>query len=369
MANSLKIKVNGLTHGVSASLDTPLLYVLHNELHLHGPRFGCGLAQCGACSVLLDGKEIRSCVTPVAAVSGKNITTLEGLPALWAAQRGTSAAAPALHPLQQAWIDVQVPHCGYCQNGMMIQAADLLATTKNPSEDQIRTAMNGHLCRCGTYPRGRDRDPEGRGRDGKGRCVMTGLMHEKEFSRKSFVKGGGALIVGFSALGALGAGRAEGATGNTPFALRGPGDFLPDLQAVDSWIAVRADNSIIVTHGETELGHGTPTGILMLVAEEMNTNMDQMIYAHPETWLNATGGGGGSGGISKRLDSDPCGGCVREAGSARPRVDEARRPRGESLGLGRCRHRRIGKREVRRPARREAVQLHDVDRDQLGDPG
>ena len=79
MANSLKIKVNGLTHGVSASLDTPLLYVLHNELHLHGPRFGCGLAQCGACSVLLDGKEIRSCVTPVAAVSGKSITTLEGL--------------------------------------------------------------------------------------------------------------------------------------------------------------------------------------------------------------------------------------------------------------------------------------------------
>ena len=93
MASSIKIKVNGLTHGVSASLDTPLLYVLHNELHLHGPRFGCGLAQCGACSVLLDGKEIRSCVTPVAAVSGKSITTLEGLPALWAAQRGTTAAA------------------------------------------------------------------------------------------------------------------------------------------------------------------------------------------------------------------------------------------------------------------------------------
>src|SRR3954466_1166061 len=104
MANSLKIKVNGLTHGVQASLDTPLLYVLHNELHLHGPRFGCGLAQCGACSVLLDGKEIRSCVTPVAAVSGKSITTLEGLPAIWAKERGTTAASPALHPLQQAWI-------------------------------------------------------------------------------------------------------------------------------------------------------------------------------------------------------------------------------------------------------------------------
>jgi isoquinoline 1-oxidoreductase alpha subunit len=111
-----------------------LLYVLHNELKLHGPRFGCGLAQCGACSVLLDGKEIRSCVTPVAAVSGKAITTLEGLPAMWSKSRGTTATRPAaLHPLQQAWIDLQVPACGYCQNGMIIQAADLLATTKRPT--------------------------------------------------------------------------------------------------------------------------------------------------------------------------------------------------------------------------------------------
>jgi aerobic-type carbon monoxide dehydrogenase small subunit (CoxS/CutS family) len=153
MASRLKIKVNGLVHSVSATLDTPLLYVLHNELHLHGPRFGCGLAQCGACSVLLDGKEIRSCVTPVAAVSGKNVTTLEGLPALWAKERGTTAAPPALHPLQQAWIDVQVPQCGYCQNGMIIQAADLLGTVKNPTKDQIKIAMNGHLCRCGTQTR------------------------------------------------------------------------------------------------------------------------------------------------------------------------------------------------------------------------
>ncbi len=151
MANPLKIKVNGLVHSVKPSFGAPLLYVLRNELHLHGPRFGCGLAQCGACSVLLDGKEIRSCVTPVAAVAGKAITTLEGLPAMWAKVSGSSAAPPALHPLQQAWIDVEVPQCGYCQNGMMIQAADLLSTTKNPSEDQIRTAMNGHICRCGTY--------------------------------------------------------------------------------------------------------------------------------------------------------------------------------------------------------------------------
>ena len=153
MASSLKIKVNGLAHSVSASLDTPLLYVLHNELHLHGPRFGCGLAQCGACSVLLNGKEIRSCVTPVAAVAGQKITTLEGLPALWAKQTGTAAAPPTLHPLQQAWIDVQVPQCGYCQNGMLIQAADLLATIKTPTDLEIREAMNGHLCRCGTHMR------------------------------------------------------------------------------------------------------------------------------------------------------------------------------------------------------------------------
>jgi aerobic-type carbon monoxide dehydrogenase small subunit (CoxS/CutS family) len=101
---------------------------------------------------LLDGKEIRSCVTPVAAVSGKAITTLEGLPALYAKSRGTTAAAPTLHPLQEAWIELQVPQCGYCQNGMLIQAADLLATTKSPTRAQIKTAMNGHLCRCGTYP-------------------------------------------------------------------------------------------------------------------------------------------------------------------------------------------------------------------------
>jgi isoquinoline 1-oxidoreductase alpha subunit len=152
MAKSLKIRVNGRLQTVTASPDTPLLYVLHNELHLHGPRFGCGLAQCGACSVLVDGKEIRSCVTPVAGVAGKEVTTLEGLPALYAKQKSL-AKTPELHPIQQAWIDEQVPQCGYCQNGMMITAADLLARVKRPTEDQIASFMNGHICRCGTYNR------------------------------------------------------------------------------------------------------------------------------------------------------------------------------------------------------------------------
>src|SRR5438128_478194 len=125
---------------------------------------------------------------------------------------------------------------------------------------------------------------------------MTGFMHEKEFSRKKFVAGG-ALVVGFSMYGA---GSALGATGNTPFNQRGPGDFLPDLNTIDAWLAITKDNKVIVTHGEPEFA-GTPTGILMLVGEELNiTDMGMMEYAHPETWLNATGGGGGSRGISAR---------------------------------------------------------------------
>jgi aerobic-type carbon monoxide dehydrogenase small subunit (CoxS/CutS family) len=152
MADDLKIKVNGRTWPVSASPDTPLLYVLSNELELKGPRFGCGLAQCGSCSVLADGVEIRSCVTPVAAVADKSVTTLEGLPALYAQQKGL-AQPPALHPLQQALIDEQAPQCGYCYNGMIIKGSELLAQTPRPTEQQIRAHMNGHLCRCGTYPR------------------------------------------------------------------------------------------------------------------------------------------------------------------------------------------------------------------------
>ena len=131
---------------------------------------------------------------------------------------------------------------------------------------------------------------------------MTGLMHEKEFSRKAFVKGGGALIVGVTALSAV-AGKASAANGLTPFATRGPGDYLPDINAIDTWITITPQNTCIVTHGETELGHGTPTGILMLTAEELNMDFSQMIYAHPESWLNVTGGGSGSSGISSRSTS------------------------------------------------------------------
>ena len=151
MANQT-IRVNERMRTVSAAPDTPLLYVLSNELELQGPRFGCGLAQCGSCSVLVNGVETRSCVTPVSAVAGKSVTTLEGLPAWYAAQKKL-ARAPELHPVQQAMIDEQAVQCGYCFNGMIVTAAALLAKNPRPSDAQIRSAMNGHLCRCGAYPR------------------------------------------------------------------------------------------------------------------------------------------------------------------------------------------------------------------------
>ena len=152
MADSQILRVNGAESTVNSSADTPLLYVLADELQLLGPRFGCGLAQCGSCSVLVDGIEMRSCITPLSAVLNKNITTLEGLPALYAEAKGLSQI-PELTPLQQAMIDEQAIQCGYCYNGMTVKAAELLSQNPRPSDAQIRSAMNGHLCRCGTYPR------------------------------------------------------------------------------------------------------------------------------------------------------------------------------------------------------------------------
>jgi isoquinoline 1-oxidoreductase subunit alpha len=158
MASELSLSVNGAKQVVTAAPDTPLLFVLRNELKLTGPRLGCGIAQCGACAVLLDGEEVRACVTPVSYAVGKKVTTIEGLPEIWAAEKGLSAAeaAKTLHPVQQAWIDDQVPQCGYCQSGMMIAAVELLAKNKNPTVAQIKDAFTNkapspHLCRCGTY--------------------------------------------------------------------------------------------------------------------------------------------------------------------------------------------------------------------------
>ena len=137
----VSLRVNGATHEVDVDPATPLLYVLRNDLELRGPRFGCGLAQCGACTVIIDGVAMRSCITPARGGHGE-ITTLEGL-----AKNGK------LHPLQQAWIDEQVPQCGYCQNGQIMTAKALLDRNPNPTDAEIRDGMEGALCRCMTYYR------------------------------------------------------------------------------------------------------------------------------------------------------------------------------------------------------------------------
>ena len=136
------LRVNGRTHTVDVDGATPLLYVLRNDLDLHGPRFGCGLGQCGACTVLIKGEAVRSCIRAVSSVQGAEITTLEGL-----------ATNGKLHPLQQAWIDEQVPQCGFCQNGQILTAKALLDRTPSPTDAQIRQGMSGTLCRCMTYYR------------------------------------------------------------------------------------------------------------------------------------------------------------------------------------------------------------------------
>lgn len=143
MAQAISFNLNG--RAVTVQVDDPkmpLLYALRDDLGLHGPRFGCGLGQCGACTVHLEGKAVRSCVTPVSTVTNRRVVTLEGL----ATQQG-------LHPLQQAFIDEQAMQCGYCMNGMIMQAAALLQQNKHPDDDEIKSALAGNLCRCGSHLR------------------------------------------------------------------------------------------------------------------------------------------------------------------------------------------------------------------------
>jgi nicotinate dehydrogenase subunit A len=142
MPQDFQLNVNGATQRANVEPDTPLLYILRNDLELSGPRFGCGLSQCGACTVLIDGKPTRSCVTPVTAVGAKRVTTLEGL-----------GAKDRLHPLQKAFIEEQAAQCGYCTNGMIMTAKALLDRTPKPNEAQVKKALAANFCRCGTHNR------------------------------------------------------------------------------------------------------------------------------------------------------------------------------------------------------------------------
>jgi isoquinoline 1-oxidoreductase subunit alpha len=135
------LTINGAAHDVDVPDDMPLLWVIRDVVGMTGTKFGCGVAQCGACTILLDGTPVRSCVTPVAQGSGKAITTVEGL------------SPDGTHPVQRAWVEHAVPQCGYCQSGQMMSASALLAKSKSPSDAEIDAAMSGNICRCGTYPR------------------------------------------------------------------------------------------------------------------------------------------------------------------------------------------------------------------------
>jgi aerobic-type carbon monoxide dehydrogenase small subunit (CoxS/CutS family) len=138
----ISLSVNGTQHTVDVAPDTPLLWVIRENLAMTGTKFGCGIAQCGACTVHLDGVPIRSCVVPVSAAAGRTVTTIEGV-----------SSQENLHPIQQAWIDEQVPQCGYCQSGQIMSAAALLERSPNPSDEEISQAMAGNICRCGMYGR------------------------------------------------------------------------------------------------------------------------------------------------------------------------------------------------------------------------
>src|SRR5436189_974927 len=139
---AINLKVNGVPRSVTAEPDTPLLYVLRNDFELNGAKYGCGLSQCGACTVLVEGKATRSCVTPIGTLAERQITTIEGL-----------GRVDDPHPLQQAFIDEQAAQCGYCSNGMIMAAKELLDRIPRPSEAQVRLALAGNLCRCGTHNR------------------------------------------------------------------------------------------------------------------------------------------------------------------------------------------------------------------------
>jgi nicotinate dehydrogenase subunit B len=311
--SAITLKVNGSTHTVDVDPSTPLLYVLRNDLGLQGPRFGCGLGQCGACAVIVNGVAVRSCVTPCSTVKSE-VTTLEGL-----AHGGT------LTPVQRAWIDEQVPACGFCQNGQIITATALLAKTPNPTDAQIRESMNNTLCRCMTYYRvqaaikrapataravarmadapaprivstipDRAVRPSSHGA-GMGAWPLAaaalplataGVASQ---SRRSFLRTSGFLLVGVAAAGALGRVAHTQAAGPYPD---------PDFHQLDSWIVVHADNTATFSVGKTDCGQGTGTAFRQMMADELDIAYDKTTCVMGSTDITVDqGGSGGSDAI------------------------------------------------------------------------
>ena len=300
---AITLTVNGRKQTVDVDPATPLLYILRNDLDLQGPRFGCGLGQCGACSVIINGAAVRSCVTQVSAVKGE-ITTLEGL-----------AREGSLHPVQQAWIDEQVPQCGFCQNGQIITAKVLLDRNPNPTDQQIREGMAGALCRCMTYyrvqaavkrgsriavhalrPAGAD-DPT---------MTRTMTIVPKQIedlleewsgtpSRRTFLKSSGLLVVSVGAVAA--AGPFASLVQNASAQAASPYPDV-DFRKLDSWIVIHQDNTATFYVGKTDLGQGTGTAFRQMMADELDIAYDKTTCIMGTTDITPDqGGSGGSDAI------------------------------------------------------------------------
>ena len=258
------LTVNGAAHEVDVDPETPLLYVLRNDLGLHAAKFGCGLGQCGSCTVMIDGAAVMSCVIPILMVEGRAITTLEGL--------GT-ADAPG--PMQQAFIEEQAAQCGYCIPGMMMRAQALLERNPAATEDEVRAELEPNLCRCGTHMRIIRAIMRAGASDAAARARACGYKSRRRdmnashphLSRRAVLAGGGALVVSFSL-----AGNAFGQVVDPAAAPPEPPKLPGSLQQnrfLDSWIRVDADGTITVFTGKAELGQGIRTALMQVAAEEL----------------------------------------------------------------------------------------------------
>src|SRR5262249_4882786 len=235
--------INGRTHRVDVDPDTPLLWVLRDTIGLTGTKYGCGIAQCGACTVHVDGIAMRSCSAPLSAVEGRQITTIEGL-----AQNGV------LHKVQQAWLDHDVPQCGYCQCGMIMAVAALLKDKLKPTDADIDSNIT-NICRCGTYQQVRAAIHAAAPSAGDGEAAMKqgGNIDRRRFVASAAALGGG-FALGFELpFGGPSVARAQDAT--------------PEINA---WVVIRPDESVAIRIARAEMGQGTMTGLAQLVAEELD---------------------------------------------------------------------------------------------------
>ncbi len=261
----MKLNVNNTQHDIDADPRSPLLYVLRDDLQLNAAKFGCGLGQCGACTVLVDGEPVFSCVTPVTLLAGKKITTLEGL--------GT-IEDPA--PIQRAFIEGQAAQCGYCIPGMIMRAHALLQKNPRASDAEIRAWLEPNLCRCGTHMRILARDASRAAMLMSAQCGRRQMSDAVVISRRAVLAGSGALVFSFSSAGrslaqqnaAAALGRAARACHSLAASSKTP--------LLDSWIRIDADGAITVFTGKAELGQGIKTALLQIAAEQLDADFDQI---------------------------------------------------------------------------------------------